>query len=78
MTKVRQLTVAKSPGKADMLRLLDHIRQGVESGEIIGLMTTLIGSDMKFDNYSCGDISAATRIGYLMCHVDDLMRSMRS
>ena len=78
MTKVSQLAVAEAPGKADMLRLLDNIREGIESGEIVGLMTTLIGSNMKFANYSCGDISAATRIGYLMCHVDDLMRSMKA
>lgn len=73
-----RLTVAESPGKGDMLELLDNLRKGVECGEVLGLMVTVISGDMKFDNFSCCDrIPATQRIGYLMCHVTDLVESVR-
>ena len=36
-----------------------------------------VGSEMKFANYSCGALPATSRIGFLMCHADDLIRSMK-
>ena len=74
---VARLAVPESPAKSDMLELLDHIRAGVECGEIIGVMVTAVGTEMKFANYSCGALPATSRIGFLMCHVDDLIRSMK-
>lgn len=73
-----QLTVAQAPGKADMLRLLDELRQAVESDEAIGVMAIVIGGEGTFATYSAGDVPPSSRIGYLMCHIDDLLRSMRS
>ena len=71
--------VVEAPGKQDMLELLDYLRDGVEKGEILGLLVTAIGSGMRFMNLSsCDDISATSRIGYLMCHVSDLTHNMMS
>ena len=74
---VATLTIPESPAKANMLALLDDMRAGVEAGEIIAIMVTAVGSEMKFANYSCGALPATSRIGFLMCHADDLIRSMK-
>lgn len=75
---VARLVLPDAPGKEDMLTLLSNLREGIEAGEVLGLMVTVIGSNMEFANFSCCDgISTSQRIGYLMCHVDDLVRSMR-
>lgn len=77
-TTIARLAVPKAPGKSDMLQLLDALREGVEKGEILGVLVTAISSNMEFSAFSCCDgIPLSQRIGYLMCHVADLTRSMK-
>jgi hypothetical protein len=75
---IAHLSIPASPTKREMLELLDNLRAGVETGEIVGLLVTTIGTGLEFASWSVSDASATTRIGYLMCHVDDLVRKMRS
>ena len=73
--KVARLEIAPTPGKSDMLRLLDKLRAGVERGAVFGLMVTAIEADTLFTNYHVGDISPTNRLGYLMFQVHDLLHA---
>jgi hypothetical protein len=73
---VARLAVPEPPGRREMLEMLDGIRQRVENGEIVSLLVLAVGVDSTFDTYSTGDIPVTQRIGYMMCHVNDLVRSM--
>ena len=75
---VATLRQAVSPAKADILALLDAIREEVESGTTISLVAITIEPNREFHNRSAGGVSMLTLVGVLATAQFDAMRALQT
>ena len=62
---VTPLKVAETASKDDLLYLLDQMRQEVESGETLSIISIAVQPDRRFRVRSTGSLSMIQIIGYL-------------
>ncbi len=74
---VAALKVAEAPARAELLSLLEEIRDQVDSGECISLITISIHPSREWTNRSAGSLRLLEVAGALSCCLHDACEAMR-